>query len=430
MKDKCFISHNVFTGVLSYNPEKSGTISYVQWDANSGFYLHNEFHNYIRSLKNSGVNAWRVLPWYYEPIDIQEGRIKPEQFFVPHRYEGNGRWNLTQFNNNYFDVLSQIISICIETGDAGSDGAVFMLPIIDNTAEHANYGPWISNSQGITSVYDKNAEQYIRLLMDTIFAKLAHIPKDRLYFETGNEIVGNRAIDLCMQLLIPKLLEKGVPFTQISLGINANINKNDPNGNNLQELRDRVRGEWGRGRLRETFWPIHGCLRKNGGAFGQPTTWAVRGDPPQGHWVNLKPHGLSYPIRLIFSDDGTGDGNSSCDIHPNPSAQYRTRPSVDQWREFFSWMLENSYMVRDDGFPMYWFEHWMKITSLNCQKAYFEMFNQEYRKYFGGDLANYGKYPGEGPKTLEQRVTELEIRVAKLEEIIHATASRTSRRKK
>lgn len=379
MKDKIFIGTELFIGKTIYLPKRSKSINFIDYKDGRFTIDKPVFEKYVLALKNAGVNSFRSLLPYYEPVDVFNkegtGKLLPEELLTPFEYDSDRlSWDLEKFNDDFFSILEYIVGFITD------ENTYFVLDIVDNCLFSSHIGHFFKNIQNV-QLYDKGAYLYIHKLIDKLYETLKAY-EHRIIWELGNEI-GD--VDLAFDIY-EYLMEKGIKPELITLGINLNLSAED---NSMKELRNKIKSKYGVSHLRKSFFVIHGHLKKDDkSGYGKGTHWAMK----EAEWIQSKKAAGRYNIRVFVSTDGTGDGNSKCDIHPRKKAKYRIRPSFAQWEKWLVDVFENYYVVTDDGLPAIYAEQFIKVQDINCQVPFFKRYSELYRKYFGEYPYNYGKF--------------------------------------
>ena len=390
MKDKIFIGSELFLGKTIYLPEKSDSLNFIDFKEGSFIFDEAGFKKYVRGLKNAGVNAFRSLPFYFEPVDIEDkegtGKLETKEFFLPHEWISDNKWSVSSFEQEYFDILNRMLAIMLDGGNT-----YFTYPIIDNCANSAGYGAWKNNINGIGGLYDNNSINFIEMLIDKLLIELSE-HKDFIIWELGNEIRDAKQAFETFKYLI----EKGIKPEMICLGINLNLS---PEDSQMKVLRDLIVKNYGRDFLRKTFFAIHQlCIRSGNyshpSGFGKHVYWAMDEKGSENKWMQrILSDEKENDIRCFISTDGTGDGDSRLDIHPRPGAQYRRRPSWNQIEQFLELIFSKYRLTNEWGLSRIYFEQFIKIQSLRVQEPFFKSLSELYKKYFDTYPVNYNKFP-------------------------------------
>lgn len=407
IKDKVYVCSEIKNGILHFLPQNSGHKNHIYYNANTKtFGLRKRIiTDYLRAIKNAGVNAIESITTYNEPMDMLDkkdfGKLKSEEFFSYHKYVGNGKWDLSNFEQSFFDVMKEIIKIAVDGGNT-----FYKFKIVDHCIDYENnrprnsvtgYGSFQNNFQGITTLYDDRAMPYILELINKC-VKEFKVYNDFIVYELGNEIHGAKFAFS----IYKRLVEKGIKPDRINLGINASIETDEfgndlPHANDLKELRGLIIQYWrkkehsskdARKILRLSFWTVHGHLRKNGKmGFGKMTEWVIKTVNWMARLIGAEE---IHDICIEFSTDGSGDGDG--EKYPVPSV-YNQRPSIWQWKKWLDVLFSEFRIIAIAGHRLIWCSQFTKTTDAEVQVPFFVEFNKIYFSHFKKDLYNVGKFP-------------------------------------
>jgi hypothetical protein len=384
IKDNVYIGSELMFGKLIFLKEKGNSSNFIECK-NRKFVLNvAEYTKYVRKLKNLGVNAFRALPSALDPVDVEKkektSKIASFEYFVPHKWVMKNTWDLNVFEESYFATIDKMLGILLNDN---VNNTVFCMPMFDNCTNLSGYGSWKHNVNNIHSFLDAKAKKYVKKLIDKYINTFKNY-LEKIIFELGNEID-----DVEFAFYVYEyLLHKGIKPENISLGINLNLNPNDENGDAMKKLRAKIRNKSGVTQLRKSFFVVHGHLRKDSPRFGKLTDFAIF----EAGWIQQKKDKNKLNIRTFVSTDGTGDGNSKCDVYPRKTAKYRRRPSFAQWKPFLKFVFEKCYLKNSEGYPLIYLEQFIKKQDISCISSYYVQFAKIYKESFKKFPYNYGKF--------------------------------------
>jgi hypothetical protein len=189
-----------------------------------------------------------------------------------------------------------------------------IFPLFDNCQFHGGYSkwsPWVSNVQGISTLYDPDADVYTKRWVSTMTLRF----KDAdVIWAFGNELENQAAPAFIKRVIFPYIKLRTLDFNRMTYGATTKVSA----GNSIQ---DTVRIS-----VRDTFGPI---AEKN---------------------MMMEDHGFPFtaslpvwgnkPWRKLYSDDG---------LHP--------RPTPSAWAARARYILAN-YPISASGRPrLISFEH-------------------------------------------------------------------------
>jgi hypothetical protein len=383
-------------GDPAYTPYKDG-----KWGVNE-VELNLEYCN----AGNSGASFQRVMPWtVWGPHP--EG-MKSQ--FSPYILEGD-KFNLGKFNDYYFPIVRRVVMIAKSYGIKTYFDLTDNCQFIPKTAEYRKWSPWVTNVQGITSVYDgsvgkdANGNRVLKgsyLYFDMFIEKcIAELGGEVAGFFWGNETNNGLFRPLANAVIFPWYQKGKLTFKTSAYG--ATMDACDKWGINP------VTNKY------EYLCPensVQDLLKKDVGAvFGEKAKLSIWKEVHSIGEVEPDvnpPHPLhqalfwwgNHPIRIFLSDDGVFRGDSKCDIEPETE---HTRPSAERWGR----VINHCLGYRND---FYW-EHLPKGGYIECQgRTLQEMYKALNGKY---PVKKYHYEPPVVPPPIPPAPTEVPITVCK-----------------
>lgn len=211
-----------------------------------------KWYNKLRIAANEGANLCRVLPFSLF------GNQLPEAVFQPFVYVGNGQWDLSQFNSQYFAIMKEAIEI------AKSIGITIWLELFDNCGlwpeiEHLN--PMTHNVQGRTDYYA--ADEYARAWVGKCLMEFGNSVK----YGLGNELTDH----LMVASILPTFKAYGtVPF---SYGADLDI-AGEENHNSVRKFQSlAVEDIWGENEKIQLFHCCHKAYNWLSERVTKPVYW-------------------------------------------------------------------------------------------------------------------------------------------------------------
>jgi hypothetical protein len=168
----------------------------------------------MRTIANYGGSATREITFL-----IPESRdTKYDKSYLPYIYH-NGKFDLNQINQKYFDNLHLMVKI------ANDYNIKFYISIFDRCHGMMSHSPWKNNHQDFNGFYDLPDEYlhlYLKKIVDAV--KMAGVDSDgkKLRFNSGYEIVNEPFSDKFPALAVKVfkyLRRRGISNRDIITGI-------------------------------------------------------------------------------------------------------------------------------------------------------------------------------------------------------------------
>jgi hypothetical protein len=262
-----------------------------------------------------------------------------------------------------------------------------MFCLFDNCQFHGGYSkwsPWVSNTQGITTLYDPAADVYTKRWVSTMTLRF----KDAdIIWAFGNEMNNAAFPAFAKRVIFPYIKLRKLDFNRLTYG--ATMMKRKYLGNNQYEdtgncpldfVKKDVGDVFGDEAKLDMYREIHGC---GGTAEGPERPFGA--DVDQALWGWGK-----NPIRKIFSDDGCYTGNSKCDKRDKGA-----RPSAETWAKMATYILANYPATKGGRDKLINFEHLPGVypPDTACQTATIKAISTVYHNKWGIWPKNWGKHP-------------------------------------
>lgn len=367
LRDRCYVGFSPLA-YLSTSPE-----GVIRKNGNKFELDSKKWRNVCYQVANTGANMMRLLPfgvWDCPSI---------EHVFTPYVYVGNGKWDLTQVNHDYFEILSRVVNIMDEYN------LCLWFDLFDHCQNKTpGLSPHTCNVNGIHEIYDPKHDGLARDWIDRVFAILRNT--SGVIYGCGNEMDG-RGVGLCERVIYPKLVQLEIPVQFIAYGSCLELGEHH-SLKVLDRMRKLAYNFWGEER-RYILRPVHKIL----------STRQINATYPYGEyayygllWWGQTPNNL----RVAFSDDGTFDGTSECDVHrfervPGQMEEQR-RPSAQLWAEFCQFVMR-TYSSTAHSFEKFVFEHTPKSKDIEgCQVATVSAMCEAYKSAYGVYPFNRNKY--------------------------------------
>ncbi len=200
---------------------------------NSKHKIKSEVDKFFWTISYYGANATRLLPY-----SSFVNKFDKKDMFQPYVYAGSGKWDISKFNDYYFDVLRNVIII------ANSYNLTVWFDLFDNCQFFKGakeYSPWANNIQGMNSYMDslKYSKKWIDKILD-IFKGLD------VKYELGNELapkIGMKASTKWAVEIVKYLLDKGVKPKDLTYGAMMQECENYMDGNCPIDFQSHIKGE-------------------------------------------------------------------------------------------------------------------------------------------------------------------------------------------
>ena len=334
---------------------------------------------HLKAIADAGANVVRLLPWGVWGSHKYGKKSQFQPYFLD---TSRDKWDLSMFNTHYFPILKRVIEII------NGLNMTVIFPLFDNCQFHGGYSkwsPWVSNTQGITTLYDPAADVYTKRWVSTMTLRF----KDNdIIWSFGNEMNNAAFPAFAKRVIFPYIKARKLDFNRMTYG--ATMMKRKYLGNNqyddtgycpLDFVKKDVGVVFGEEAKLDMYREIHGCGGKSEGPerpFGADVDQALWG------WGK-------NPIRKIFSDDGCYTGNSKCDKRDKGA-----RPSAESWAKMATYILTNYPVTKGGRDRLINFEHLPGVYPPDtvCQTATIKAISVAYRARFGCWPKNWGKYGG------------------------------------
>lgn len=362
MQDKCYIGFSPLA-YLSTSPE--GIIN----KADGKFVLNEKKWEAICwQMANAGANMMRLLSfgvWDCGGAD---------NIYTPYRYAGGNKWDLSILEENYFVILRKVCQIM------NKYGLVLWFDMFDHCQNKYYLSPHTNNVNGVHELYDPTHYQLARIWMDHVRNILKDFPKT--IYGCGNEM-DMRGVNLCVEVIYPKLKNWGVPVHLIAYGAQMELGEHH-SLKVLDNMKKQAKAFWGNDR-RYIMRPVHNIL----------STREVCPERPFGDFVHYALYWWGdFELRIALSDDGTFEGDSECDVITYDGRTQR-RPSAESWGRLLIYAMQN-YNSHVGGYPKFVFEHCPKTLNMDCHEATLKRMSEAYQMVYGSYPSNFNKYPKPG----------------------------------
>lgn len=313
----------------------------------------------FRTVSNAGANFIRIMPWGVWGI-YKYGK---KSQFQPYVLSGNA-WDLSAFNSYYFPTMRRIFEI------ANGYGMSVLFALFDNCQFHGDYrkwSPWVSNVQGIDTLYGADADKYTRAGILRCLDAFAGLD---MIWSFGNEMENPDFPAFAQRVIFPIIKSRKLDFNKLAYGATTKIGAED-------SVQDTVRLA-----VRDTFGLV---AEKN---------------------IVMEDHGFPFTDSLLvwgnkswrklYSDDGCYIGKSKCDTYSGKGA----RPSATEWGTKALAILKAYPTAVSGRERLISFEHLPaggRGDNLECQAETIKAISGAYRAKFGAYPANYGKHPDTPP---------------------------------
>ena len=333
---------------------------------------------HLKAISAAGANFARFLPWGV--WGSHPGQKKAYQFQPYFLDTSRDKWDLSAFNTHYFPIVKRVIEII------NGLNMTVMFCLFDACQFHGGYSkwsPWVSNVQGITTLYDPAADVYTKRWVSTMTLRF----KDAdVIWAFGNEMNNAAFPAFAKRVIFPYIKLRNLDFNRMTYG--ATMMSTAYLGNHQYEdkycpldyVKRDVGDVFGDEAKLDVYREIHGCGGIECGAerpFGADVDQALLG------WGK-------NPIRKIFSDDGCYTGNSKCDKRDKGA-----RPSAETWGKMATYILANYPVTMGGRDRLINFEHLPGVYPPNdiCQAATIRAISTAYHNKWGVWPKNWGKHP-------------------------------------
>ena len=404
MKDKVWLMNSHIMAL--FNEKKVN--GYISWNEKEGELIFDEkgWDRWCWISSYNGMNATRILPSV--PFDD----VELKKVFSPFKFH-NGKWDLKQFNIEYFKIIELMVQI------ANKYGLVFYFDLADECQQHVptarKASAWRNNHQGIESF-----QESVPLWIEYVNKILTILRKYDVIISLGNEIVP-RVKDTrnWVDATWREIRKKGIPAERCSYGAGGfNVDyseKGEKNSNGYtlhfiprhddmlkfweEALKVGFTAAWS-GLSRDRLYasnltadektkithaknlrhlvlrPMHKFIRKDfkDSPVGFTAEYALE------HWGSNN----LLQNSILFSDDGTYDGDTDCDIWKEWPKD-KLRPNGLQWKK----AIKHCRAIGAGGA----FEH-LPANRLNekCIIATITDMSKAYKEVFGVYPMNWRKY--------------------------------------
>lgn len=322
---------------------------------------------YCAAIANAGANAIRVLP-YGVWGERAEGR---KSQFSPYVLEGE-KWNLGKWNPEYFTIMRKALEI------ANKYRLTVWFCWFDNCQLQKGtwtpMSPWMHNTQGITSFYEKGADKYCAAWVKKVIAEFGDLD---IFWPWGNELNGDKTPAWARRVLFPLIKSLKIPYDRMTYGAVMDDAPYLGEG----KFKDKATGQdIARKYFGEDFPPesnkfrllreVHKCGTVK---FDACTPFGKRPEQAAFWWGN-KAVG-----DFVLSDDG---------VKENWPSEDGGRPDADRWGDM---------MARYLKYKNAHFEHLPEGGSLDYQVSVLRAMSEAYKAKHGKYPSNYGNVAYEPP---------------------------------
>ena len=284
MADKCWIVYG-FLGGLG-----CPALRFNYYNGTSWVFDKTKYRAHLTAIADAGANAIRRMPDAGARDNHPYG--KKGQFCEYQYVSESVGWDLDHFNEAYFDTLGEAILIENDLGlttfQCFADNAVY------HRATSKIYSPWVSNNNGIDTVYDADAYPYFDALIDKYLSEFSSMD---VVWAVGNEMDNSGFPALFNAVIVPL--------------VGTGVGKLNPDkltyGSCSSSITNTVRGYLADDATRnKVIMEVHGW---------PASVYKSRFSP----WNDTG-------ARMLFSDDGVSTGASACDKWEAGAA-----PSAAEW---------------------------------------------------------------------------------------------------
>jgi hypothetical protein len=311
---------------------------------------------HLKAIADAGANFVRLLPWGVWGTHKYGKASQFQPYFLD---TSRDKWDLSAFNTHYFPILKRVIEII------NGLNMTVIWPFFDACQFHGAYSkwsPWVSNVQGISTLYDPDADVYTKRWVSTMTLRF----KDAdIIWAFGNEMNNAAFPAFAKRVIFPYIKLRNLDFNRMTYGATTNVSAGD-------SIQDTVRIS-----VRDTFGPI---AEKN--MMMEDHGYPFAASLPV--WGNK-------PWRKIYSDDGFYGGKSLCDKRDKGA-----RPSAVEWGARAKYILDHYPSSGLGRSRLISFEHLPGVYPPDtvCQTATIKAISGAYRTKFGAWPKNWGKYGG------------------------------------
>lgn len=405
MADKCWLIYGTICAL--------GSPTYLYYNGSAWVFKSADYRAHLKAVSEAGANAVRHLPyggvWWDHPYG------KKSQFSPFKLISESAGWDLTQWNEEYFDIIRSAIEI------ENSLNLTSFRCLADN-CEYATvsgnpkkYSPWVSNthtSPVISSIYDTAAYPHWSAYITKCQSEWAGLD---IMWSLGNEMnksgslgfrtlvsgTGHTHTDGAIfpliesGALIPTKMTYGATMMPMTYDLATGLYSETPISQ-LDWVKADVGNEFGDPAKLDIYKEIHGCgkllspldpLRPYGAQVDQACKW----------WGN-------HPIRKVFSDDGTKLLPGNPDASLTDKEPDGAKPSATWWHNMVLYVLSRYPDVSGGRNHLINFEHLPQIATDAVQVPVWTAISTAYYEHFGTWPENYTGGP---PTTGSLQVTLL-----------------------
>jgi hypothetical protein len=395
MADKCWLIYGL---ICALGGPRYFSFNGTTWTFNSA-----EYRKHMKAVSEAGANAVRHLPyggvwWTADRGYGKKGQLSPFTFVS----EASG-WNLSSWNETFFDLMRDVIEI------ENSLGMTTFYALSDNceyAGAYKQYSPWVSNTHGIHSIYEAAAYPHFQAFIQKCQSEFAgldvmwplgnemHNPAFRnLVSGTTHDHTGGAVFPLIeSSALDPNKLTYGADmFPDMAFLGPGNYEEHPPTVQDL--VKSDVGAEFGDPAKLNIYKEIHGCGKNDILSSAAEFPYS-----PYGHRVGQAcAWWKTSLIRKIFSDDGTklkaGERGASLVDKESDGA----KPSAQFWHDMALYILSQCAKGGPRQPPVS-FEHMPQVDTDAVQvptwtaisKAYYEFFAEWPQNYTGGTTITTG----------------------------------------
>lgn len=188
-------------GLLEHLDEVTPGVKYIWYDGEKWNINEDSYHRLFCALGNAGVDGIRLLSWTVwgpRPYGIRSQ-------FAPYVLESD-RFNLSKFNDHYFPFAKKVISIArrygLRTWFVLVDSCQFHGPAPGLPGSYSRWSPWVTNTNGISTVYCDKAVPFIKNFVDRVVEEFRDINPSYCF---GNECNKEFFVSLVEKAIVPHL---------------------------------------------------------------------------------------------------------------------------------------------------------------------------------------------------------------------------------
>jgi hypothetical protein len=340
-------------------------------------------------VSEAGANAVRILPnggvWYDHPYGKKSQFC---QFAYVNETQG---WNLSAWNENFFDITRAAIEIINDLGMTAFYCLADNCELFNNQKNRV-FSPWVSNTHTgpeIKSIYDTAAYPHWSAFITKCISEFSGLD---IIWSLGNEMINKSFRELVSGpnhtisggVVFPLIDSGALVPNKMTYGAILVDMTYDPVTKEYTETPfstlDLIKKDVGVAFSDEVklsiYKEIHGCGRK---------LIPADSNRPYGCSVDQAISWWHGPIRKIFSDDGVRDGESTTDVESDGTHKL----SAAQWQAMALYILSRCSASSNARDHLVNFEHLPSNQSDTVQAATFKAISTAYHERFGTWPKNY-----------------------------------------